>query len=137
MPLVSALVVTLSLAAGRPLVNLALRGYDTVAYFVDARAVKGDERFSTVWRGATWRFATADHRDRFVSDPEKYAPQFGGYCAWAIGHGYVAEGDPEAWTIVDGRLYLNFSPRLRDLWTDNVRAHIRQAEANWPAVLEK
>ncbi len=115
--------------------NLALRGYDAVAYFSDGQAVRGLPQFATMWNGAAWRFATADHRDRFVREPSKYAPQFGGYCAWAVGHGYTADGDPEAWTIVDGRLYVNYSKRVQRMWSENVQEHIRQGQANWPTVL--
>src|ERR1043165_4807807 len=82
---------------------LALKGYDAVAYFNDGTAVEGSEQFTQEWNGAKWRFATASNRDLFVSEPQKYAPQYGGYCAWAVGHGYTAKGDPEVWKIVDGK----------------------------------
>src|SRR5512134_1991711 len=74
--------------------GLALKGYDPVAYFNDGKAVEGSDQFTHEWNGANWRFASAEHRDAFASEPEKYAPQFGGYCAWAVSHGYTAKGDP-------------------------------------------
>lgn len=117
--------------------NLALRGYDAVAYFTDGQAVRGLPQFETAWNGARWRFASAAHRDTFLKTPEKYAPQFGGYCAWAVGHNYTADGDPEAWKIVDGRLYVNYSKRVQRKWEADLDEYIRKGQANWPEVLKK
>src|SRR5262245_28023930 len=91
------------------LVGTALKGYDAVAYFKESKPVKGKSEYRHDWMGAKWYFASAANRDEFAKDPEKYAPQFGGYCAWAVGHGYTANIDPEAWKIMDGKLYLNYS----------------------------
>jgi hypothetical protein len=90
-----------------------------------------------MWNGAVWRFVSAEHRDVFVKDPERYAPQFGGYCAWAISRGYTADADPDAWRIVDGRLYLIYSKAVQRRWEQDVEGTIVKARANWPAVLEK
>lgn len=117
--------------------GLALRGYDAVAYFADGRAVRGQPQYEVPWNGARWRFASAEHRDRFVAAPEQYAPQFGGYCAWAVSRGYTAEGDPEAWRIVDGSLYVNYSKRVQRKWEANIPEYIRQGQAHWPGVLSK
>jgi YHS domain-containing protein len=117
--------------------NLALRGYDAVAYFTDGRALRGSADFETTWNGVRWRFASAAHRDAFVAAPENYAPQFGGYCAWAVAHNYTADGDPEAWKIVEGKLYVNYSKRVQRKWEADINSYIRQGQANWPAVLNK
>lgn len=89
--------------------NVAIKGYDPVACFTDGRPVPGVPEFHATRGGATRRFATAVHRDLFVADPERYAPQYGGYCACAVAQGTTADIDPAAWTIVDGKLYLNRS----------------------------
>lgn len=114
---------------------LALKGYDPVAYFDDGRAVAGQDTFSHEWNGATWRFASAEHRDAFVSKPQEYAPQFGGYCAWAVGHGYSAKGDPEAWKIVDGKLYLNYNKDVQAKWSQDIPGYIDRGNQNWPGFL--
>lgn len=117
--------------------GVALRGYDAVAYATDGAAVTGQDAYQTTWNGAHWLFASAAHRDQFAAAPQKYAPQFGGYCAWAVSRGYTADGDPEAWKIVDGRLYLNYSKRVQKMWEQDVAGNIAKGEANWPGVLSK
>jgi hypothetical protein len=115
--------------------GLAVDGYDTVAYFTAGLAVEGKREFVYEWSGATWRFASAEHRDLFAADPAKYAPRYGGYCAYAVARGYTAEIDPEAWKIVDGRLYLNYDRDVQRLWEADVAGHVRAADANWPRLL--
>lgn len=115
--------------------RLALGGHDPVAYFTEGQAVVGDAAITLDWNGATWRFANAEHRAMFEADPQAYAPQFGGYCAWAASQGYIAPGDPTVWRIVDGRLYLNFNDRARMLWEQDIPAAIARGEANWPRIL--
>jgi YHS domain-containing protein len=112
----------------------AIRGYDTVAYFKDGKPVKGTPQFSTQWMGATWQFANASNRDAFQQAPEKYAPQFGGYCAWAVGHNYTASTDPEAWKVVDGKLYLNNSKSVQKMWEQDQARWIMEADRNWPGL---
>jgi hypothetical protein len=129
-------------AATQPAVNvsrgqLALRGYDAVAYFTLGRPVEGSSRFEYRWNGAAWRFATAANRDAFAKDPARHAPEFGGYCAYAVSRGYTADGDPAVWRIVDGRLYLNYSTRAQALWQEDIPGNIATARRNWPGVLEK
>jgi len=115
----------------------AIRGYDPVAYFDQKGPVKGSKQFSHPWRGATWYFASAENRDKFVAEPERYAPRYGGYCAYAVAEGYTADIDASAWSIVDGRLYLNYSLRIRERWNKDIPGYIRKAETNWPAVLQR
>lgn len=117
--------------------GVAIRGYDPVAYFTDSQPVKGKSEFSYDWQGATWQFASAENRDSFSSNPEKYAPQYGGYCAWAVKEGATAPIDPQAWKIVDGKLYLNLNPSIQKQWQQDIPGNIAQADTNWPGVLEK
>ena len=116
--------------------GLAIRGTDPVAYFTEGKAVKGDSQFESEWQGATWRFASAENQQLFESDPEAYAPQYGGYCAKALAEGNVVSTDPEAWKIVDGKLYLNYSPEVQQQWLKDVPGNIALADANWPDVLK-
>ncbi len=117
--------------------GLAIGGYDAVSYFSDGGPIAGSAAFEYRWNGALWRFASADARDRFVADPAAFAPQFGGYCAWAVSQNYIAPGDPKVWRIVDGRLYLNYNLRAKELWEADLAGSIERGMANWPTVLEK
>lgn len=112
----------------------AVEGTDVVAYFTQGEAVPGSREFTHEWRGATWRFASAEHRDLFVADPERYAPQYGGYCAYAVSQGATAGIDPEAWTIHDGRLYLNLNESIQKRWEKDIPGFIAKADANWPTL---
>lgn len=115
--------------------SVAVKGYDTVAYFQSGEPTKGSKKFTHSWQGAEWRFASAANRDLFVADPEAYAPQFGGYCAWAVSQGYTAGIDPNAWKIVDDKLYLNYSKKVQAKWEKDVPGHIKAAEKHWPELL--
>lgn len=115
--------------------KLAVQGYDPVAYFQEAKPRKGLEKYQFEWQGAKWRFASAAHLEAFRADPEKYAPQFGGYCAWAVSQGYTADIDPEAWKIEGGKLYLNYNKEIQAKWEKERAALILQAEENWPKIL--
>ena len=115
--------------------GVAIDGYDPVAYFLDGRPVEGKKEFSTSWQGATWRFASAEHRDLFTAAPEKYAPQYGGYCAWAVSQGYTAGIDPDAWTIRNGKLYLNYDLEVQKKWLADPDGLIGKGDANWPKLL--
>ena len=115
----------------------AIRGHDPVAYFGQKGPVKGAKQFSHPWRGATWYFASAENRDKFAAEPERYAPRYGGYCAYAVAQGSTADIDPAAWSIVDGRLYLNYSLGVRGRWNKDIPGYIRRADTNWPAVLQR
>lgn len=111
--------------------NVAIKGYDTVAYFTDGRAMKGKSEFAATWNEVEWHFANAAHRSLFAENPERYAPQFGGFCASGLSQGKKAVADPEAWTIVDGKLYINFSKGARDRWRKDKAKNIKKAEENW------
>ena len=117
--------------------SLAVDGYDPVAYFTEGKPVAGRSDITHVWKGATWRFATTTNRDLFKAKPEAYAPQYGGYCAWAVAQGYTAKGDPKYWKVVDGKLYLNYDAGVQKNWEKDIPGHITNANRNWPKVLEK
>ncbi len=110
----------------------AIRGHDPVAYHLLRAPTRGDARFTHQWRGAAWRFANAAHRDMFAADPERLAPAYGGFCAWAVAEGYTAPIDPAAWAIVDGRLYLNYSRGVQRRWERDIPGNIARADQNWP-----
>lgn len=116
--------------------NLALKGYDPVAYFADGKPIPGLPTLPYEWNGAVWRFANAANRARFISDPAAFAPQFGGYCAWAVSRNYTADIDPDAFDIVDGKLYLNYSKFVQLRWKVNRDHNIRKAEQNWPKLTQ-
>ena len=117
--------------------EVAILGYDPVAYFTDGRAVEGKPAFEQRWNGAVWRFASAANRDAFAKDPERYAPRYGGYCAYGVAQGYAVKIDPQAWSVVGGKLYLNYSKGVQATWSKDVPGYIAQADAKWPAVLKK
>ena len=116
--------------------GLAIEGYDPVGYHTEGKPVKGSRNHEYEWKGARWRFADQSHLDLFKSDPEKYAPRYGGYCAWAVSQGYTASVDPEnAWTIFDGKLYLNYNVEVKKEWSKDIPGNIEKANVNWPGVL--
>jgi YHS domain-containing protein len=119
--------------------NVAILGYDPVAYFTDGRAVKGSEQFAYEWLGATWHFASAEHQQTFAATPIRYAPQYGGLCALGVANGERSVNvDPEAWRIVDGKLYLFFGKGgLEQDWDPHPAAVVAKADANWPAMEAK
>ena len=117
--------------------GVAIKGYDPVAYVVDGKPVRGSRGFEYVWIGAKWLFSSAEHRDLFIKNPEKYSPKYGGYCAYAVSRGSTADIDPEAWTIVAGKLYLNLSKKIRDKWSKDIPGNIRKADENWPNILKR
>ncbi len=116
--------------------NTGAGGYDTVSYFETGKPAKGSREYTTKHLGVTWRFASAENLTRFEANPERYLPAYGGYCAWAVAQGYLAKGDPQHWAIRDGRLYLNYNESVQDRWLKDTEGFIRQADANWPKVLE-
>jgi YHS domain-containing protein len=107
--------------------DLAVSGYDAVAYFTEGKPVEGSDDFTVEYNGAVWRFASAENREAFTSNPA---------CAWAVSQGYTASTDPEAWKIVDGKLYLNYSRSVQQKWEQNIPGNITAGDANWPKVLE-
>ncbi|MEL6580215.1 MAG: YHS domain-containing (seleno)protein, partial [Cyanobacteria bacterium J06621_12] len=115
--------------------GLAIRGTDPVAYFTKGKAVAGDSEYETEWQDATWRFSSAENQELFESNPEAYAPQYGGYCAKALSEGNVVSTDPEAWSIVNDKLYLNYSPGVQKQWEQDVEGNIVLADNMWPDIL--
>lgn len=116
--------------------SLAVSGYDAVGYFSEGKPVKGLAEHAHKWNGATWRFSSAKNLAAFKADPQKYAPQYGGYCAWAVSRGYTASADPAAWRIVRNKLYLNYDLDVQRQWLKDIPGNIVKANANWPKVLE-
>lgn len=117
--------------------GLALRGFDAVAYFAVDSAVKGNAKYEYAWNGAKWLFSTEENMKKFQANPEAYAPQFGGYCSFAVSEGYTADGDPEAWKVVDGKLYLNYNKQVREKWEKDQAERIEKGVANWKAFKTK
>ena len=117
--------------------STAAGGYDVVAYFTEARPVVGSASFQHAWKGANWRFASAAARDAFAADPERYAPAYGGHCAWAASQGYRASGSPHAWRIVEGRLFFNYDARVHRLWEGNIPGFVESADRNWPGIVRQ
>jgi YHS domain-containing protein len=114
--------------------GVALRGYDAVAYFSDKKPVKGLTEHKAEYKGSTFHFASKQNRDAFVADPAKFAPQYGGYCAFGAAGGYKAATDPAAFTIVDGKLYLNFNRDIQKQWSADIPGFVVKADKNWPTV---
>jgi YHS domain-containing protein len=115
----------------------AIRGYDAVSYFTESKPVKGLPQFSLDWNGATWLFASSEHRELFKSNPSKYAPQYGGYCAYGLSRGYKAPTEANAFSIVNGKLYLNYNLDVRTEWNKDQKNYIEKADKNWPEVKAK
>lgn len=112
----------------------AVHGYDVVAYFTVGQATEGNDQFIAEYQGAQYRFASAENRDRFNEDPAKYAPQYGGFCAFGTSVGRKFDGDPNAWRIVDGKLYLNLNKKVQARWLQDPEGYIRGADHNWPII---
>lgn len=117
--------------------GVAIDGYDPVAYFTDGKPVEGDSAITFDWNGTTWQFANSANRDTFAADPDKYAPQYGGYCAYAVSQGYTAPTVPDAWKIVDGKLYLNYSKGVQQRWNQDIPGYIKAGDKNWPGIVGK
>lgn len=143
LPLLTAMAVLPPAPAKADIINqsflsgVAIEGYDPVAYFTDGKPVEGSSDHSYDWMGAEWHFANADNLEKFKAEPEKYAPAYGGYCAWAVSQGYTAEIDPEAWKIVDGQLYLNYNKDIQTRWAKDIPGNIEKADRNWPKIKEE
>lgn len=119
--------------------RLSISGYDTVAYFTDGKAVQGNAAFEYLWHRLRWRFASSGHRDLFVKDPNRYAPQYDGYCAMGTSNDEAAHKDtvdPEAWAIVDGKLYLTHNKYWLQVWRENADKYVKRADASWQAVAD-
>lgn len=119
----------------KTLLGNAVEGYDVVAYFTRGKPVKGSGNHEVEWNGATWRFASAEHRTLFAKNPAKYAPQYGGFCAFGVSRGYAVGIDPDAWKIVNGKLYLNYNKDVQAEWVKDIPGYISKANANWPKIV--
>ncbi|MDJ0679539.1 MAG: YHS domain-containing (seleno)protein [Xenococcaceae cyanobacterium MO_167.B52] len=115
--------------------GIAIKGTDTVAYFTEGKAVKGDKKYNYQWGNTTWWFKNETNRDLFAQNPEQYAPQFGGFCAWAVSQNYTAPINPQAWKIVDGKLYLNYNKSVQRTWAQDIQGNIIKGHRNWPNLL--
>jgi len=114
--------------------NVAINGYDPVGYFTMGKPVKGSGGHKSQVEGATWLFSSAENKSKFDANPKKYLPKYGGFCAYAMSKGAKAPTDPNAWTIVDNKLYLNYSPVVRGIWKKDQAENIKKADLNWPNV---
>lgn len=117
--------------------DTAILGYDTVAYFTLGKPVRGEDRFVYEWMGAKWKFASQANLDRFKADPEKYAPQYGGYCAYGVAQGNLVRIEPDQFTVLDGKLYLNYSADVQRKWLRDPTAFIEDADAQFETLLKK
>ena len=115
--------------------GLAIKGYDPVAYFTGKGPEPGVQKFEYIWLGARWRFTNAADLEAFSRSPEKYTPKYGGYCAYAVSQGKIADIDPEAWIIFEGKLYLNLNKSVQRLWEKDMRTYIKLADKNWPLIV--
>lgn len=116
--------------------GIAINGYDPVAYYTTGGPVEGSTDHMAEWNGSKWLFSNAENKSSFEENPEKFAPQYGGYCAYAVSRGYTASTQSDAWTIYEGKLYLNYNKAVRLLWSQDIPGHISSADSNWPGVLE-
>ena len=115
--------------------GIAIRGYDTVAYFTEGRPMEGSDEFTTDWQGATWKFASQEHLDLFKADPQKYAPQYGGYCAYGVAQESLVKIEPDQWTIYDDKLYLNYNAKLNNEWKKDIPGYIAAADKLFESLL--
>lgn len=123
------------LVAGKPAPGLAVHGYDPVAYFTESKPVQGVANCAIVHNGATYRFASREHRVTFAANTTRYAPQYGSFCSWGVSKGKLFDVDPaNGWTIVDGKLYLNFNADIQKVWEKDSSGYITKAERNWPSL---
>ena len=117
--------------------GLAVRGFDVVAYFTQGQPTVGRAEFSTVYKDATYRFASQEHLDAFAADPAAYTPQYGGYCAFGVSVGAKFDGDPQLWKIVDGKLYLNLNENIQKTWLKDIPGNIKKADRKWTKIAHK
>ena len=116
--------------------GIAIRGYDTVAYFTQSKPVKGSDSYTTQWMGATWKFSSQEHLDLFVAEPDKYAPQYGGYCAYGVAVGDLVKIEPEFWTIHNDKLYLNYNKKLNNTWLEDIDGYVSTADGEFDSLLK-
>lgn len=115
----------------------AIKGYDPVAFFTESRAVMGNDSLTLRWQGADWQFSSRKNLDSFAVSPERYAPQYGGYCAYGTAQGHKAPTNVETWSVVDGKLYFNYNMKVKEMWTKDRTAMIQKADLTWPMIKDK
>ena len=115
----------------------AIKGYDPVAFFNQSNAVIGADSLSYTWQDATWLFSTRANLELFIKDPEKYAPQYGGYCAYGTSQGHKAPTQTDTWSIVNDKLYFNYNKKVQEMWTKDQQALIQKANKQWPEIKDK
>ena len=117
--------------------GLAVHGYDVVAYFTEGRPTQGSAKYASVYKDATYRFASQANLDAFEADPDAFAPRYGGYCAYGVAVGAKFDGDPHLWRIVDGALYLNLNQEIQEIWEEDIPDNIEKADRNWAEIAHK
>ncbi len=120
-----------------PRTDVAIKGYDTVAYFTQNRPVKGLDRFVTSWKGAKWKFSSQENLDQFLKEPEKFAPQYGGYCAYGVAKGNLVKIEPDQFKVVNGKLYLNYDDDVSDDWKKDIPGYVKTADKKFPELLKE
>lgn len=116
--------------------NRAVSGYDTVAYFTEGKPVKGNSKYTATYKGAEWRFSSTENLALFQENPEKYAPQYGGYCAWGLANGHAVSSDPEAWSVVGDKLYLNYNKGVKERWLEDTAWAVEEANKQFPELVD-
>ena len=116
--------------------NEAVGGFDVVTYFESDGPQEGKDKYSYDYLGAEWLFVSQENLEKFKQNPEKYAPQYGGYCAYAAALGSTAKGEPDQWHIHENKLYLNYDANIKDRWVRDKENYIVQGDANWPKILD-
>lgn len=117
--------------------GLALNGYDVVAFFTKAQAIKGDPQYTQQWKDVSWQFSSKANLDSFAANPEKYAPQYGGYCAFGASRGYKAPTETDTWTIDNNKLYFNYNQQVKKAWDKDRPKLIAEADRKWPGFKDK
>ena len=112
----------------------AVRGYDVVAFHTDKKAIPGNKQYAYQWKDATWLFNSEQHLETFKSNPEKYAPQYGGYCAYGTADGHKAPTETDTWTVINGKLYFNYNKEVQQMWKEDTDGYIKKADSLWPTV---
>jgi len=115
----------------------AIKGYDPVAFFTDSKPVMGTDSLSYSWNGATWLFSSRQNLQRFKADPEKYAPQYGGYCAYGTSQGHKAPTEIDTWTVLNDKLYFNYNQKVKQIWVKDQPGYIQKADKQWPELKNK
>lgn len=115
----------------------AIRGYDPVAFFNESKPVMGNDSLTVNWNDVTWKFSSEKNKEMFIAAPEKFAPQYGGYCAYGTSQGHKAPTQVETWSVVDGKLYFNYNKKVQESWNKDKESLIKKADSLWPEIKNK